>query len=167
MQNFSELYLQYYSPVYTLIRKLLGDNALSADLTQDVFMVLYQELAKNKTIQYPKTWLYKVAVNKSVNYINRKRIQFTINEQSETILQVPENIPDFDMVTKKNILDKALNKLRQDERTVIILYSEGLTYKEIAEISNVPFNSIGKMISRTLEKLKQQLKDKKYELLND
>ena len=47
---------------------------------------------------------------------------------------------------------------------LVVLYSEGLSYKEIAKASGVRFSSIGKMLSRILKKLETELKSHRYDL---
>jgi len=57
-------------------------------------------------------------------------------------------------------------KLKEHERLVVILYSEGLSYKEIAEVSGVKFTSVSQNLSRALDKLRPLLKNHYYEMLN-
>lgn len=168
MQNFNELYQQYYSSVFILSRKILNNSDDNADITQEVFIKLYQEINNNNIILYPKTWLYKVTVNKAINHLNRKK-EFVQLEENNNLKRISDDdiIDDIDQSTKKYILNKALDKLKPIEKVVIILYSEGLSYKEIAEVSEISFNTVGKLISRILEKLKIILKDNKDELLDE
>jgi len=57
-----------------------------------------------------------------------------------------------------------LKRLTKDESVLAILYSEGCSYKEIAEITGIRLTSVGKTLSRTLMKLGNELKKMKYEL---
>jgi len=168
MQNFNELYKQHYSSVYALTSKLLNNSDDAADIVQEVFIKLHQEITNNNIILYPKTWLYRVSVNKVVNHWNRKKEHVSL-EHNDAIQKTSDSYfnDNIDSNTKKAIFDVALNKLKPTEKTIILLYSEGLSYKEIAEIGEVPFNSVGKLISRTLEKLKLILQNKKDELLDE
>ena len=168
MQNFNDLYQQHYSSVYVLANKLLNNTNDSADVTQEVFINLYQEINKKNVILFPKTWLYRVTINKSINHLNREK-KYSSLDENDHLQKIPDKnvLNEIDNDEKKKILLNALNQLKPMEKAVIILYSEGLSYKEISEISEVQFKSVGKLISRTLEKLKKQLKDLRYELLND
>jgi RNA polymerase sigma-70 factor (ECF subfamily) len=58
----------------------------------------------------------------------------------------------------------ALVKLKPRDRMLAVLYSEGLSYKEMAEATGIRFASVGKLLSRTLEKIEMNFKDQGYEL---
>ncbi|MBP1664955.1 MAG: hypothetical protein H6Q19_2095 [Bacteroidetes bacterium] len=167
MQNFSELYQQYYSSVFSLSGKILNNRDDTADITQEVFIKLYQEINNNNIILYPKTWLYKVTVNKAINHLNRKK-EFVQLEENDNLKKGADDciLDEIDQSTRSNILNNALDKLKPTEKVVIILYSDGLSYKEIAEVSGINLNTVGKLISRTFEKLKIILKDNKDELFD-
>ena len=62
------------------------------------------------------------------------------------------------------MVQAALSSLNPHERALMVLYSEGMSYKEIAESTGMRFSSVGKTLSRTLEKLENELKKQKYEL---
>ena len=65
---------------------------------------------------------------------------------------------------EKEIIRQALLKLKPKEKALAILYSEGMSYKEISEISGIKFSSVGKMLSRTIKKLEENLKKMDYEM---
>ena len=72
--------------------------------------------------------------------------------------------PDDMKEQRITMVHAALSVLNPHERALMVLYSEGMSYKEIAESSGMRFSSVGKTLSRTLEKLENELKKQKYEL---
>jgi len=58
----------------------------------------------------------------------------------------------------------AFSKLKPEEKLLATVYSEGLSYKEISEVTGIKFSSVGKTLSRTLKKMEIELKKQKYEL---
>ena len=70
----------------------------------------------------------------------------------------------FEKMETEVMIRKALSNLKPQERILAVLYSEGFSYKEMAELTDIKFSSIGKMLSRTLGKLKEQLKKQNCEL---
>lgn len=58
----------------------------------------------------------------------------------------------------------ALNKLKPHEKILAVLYSEGMSYREMSEISGIKFTSIGKTLSRIIVKLGDELKKMNYEM---
>ena len=64
----------------------------------------------------------------------------------------------------KDVISLAVSKLNSQEKILATVYSEGLSYKEIAEVTGIKFSSIGKMLSRTLKKMEKELKNQRYDL---
>lgn len=152
--------------IYRLVSKFSADRYETEDIVQDVFMKLFIQL-KTDSIEFPKTWLYKVASNMCVNTVNRRKETYSIDEVIVQNVDNPDCIESkFEEAEQQEIIRNTLLKLDEHERLIIILYSEGLSYKEIAEISGVKFTSIGKTLSRTLEKLKPLLKGQYDAMLN-
>ena len=65
---------------------------------------------------------------------------------------------------RKAIVGKALSTLKTNERAMAVLYSEGLSYREIAEVTGINPASTGKMLSRILKKVESELKRLGYEM---
>lgn len=167
MSQFNDIYQQHYKTIFRLVSKFTLGSHVTDDIVQDVFVKLYLQMEAGVVVLYPKTWLYKVATNVCLNVLSRNKETHSI----ENIIHLETS--DTDSVDLKiendeqqRMLQNALLSLKENERTIVILYSEGLSYKEIAESSGVRFSSIGKILSRSLEKLKPLLKEQYYEMLN-
>jgi len=107
-----------------------------------------------------KEGLYKVTVNKCIDYMKKRQK----HEKNESATNLKAENYTLELAEKQTVIRLALSKLKEDESALAILYSEGLSYKEIAEITGIRFSSVGKMLSRTLTKLENELKKLKYEL---
>jgi RNA polymerase sigma-70 factor (ECF subfamily) len=101
-----------------------------------------------------------VTVNRCIDFIKKhpklEKIELFSNLKDE------DNSPEIN--ENLSLIRFALSKLKKDESVLAILYSEGLSYKEIAEITGIRFSSVGKTLSRTLKKLGNELKKYQYEL---
>ena len=64
----------------------------------------------------------------------------------------------------KEAISLAMVHLKPQEKVLVVSYSEGLSYKEIANLTGIKFNSIGKTLSRALKKLEKEMKKEKYGL---
>lgn len=161
LNNFELTYRENYQLVFRLACKLTGNRSLSADIAQEVFTDLYQQIKKQKEIRSLKSWLYKVTNNKCIDHLKSESRLFVKNESKEFNTQV-EDEPEQDF---SQIVREAINRLKENDKLLVILYSEGLSYKEISEISGINFTSVGKTLARALKKLEKELKPKYYELL--
>ena len=167
MEQFNDIYQQHYRTVFRLVSKFTLGSHETDDIVQDVFVKLYLQMEAGVVVLYPKTWLYKVATNTCLNTLSRNKETHSIDKISDLETTIADSIDTkIENAEQQNILQHALLKLKENERTIVILYSEGLSYKEIAEISGIRFSSIGKSLSRSLEKLKPLLKNQYDEMLN-
>jgi len=167
LEQFNELYKLHFTTIYRMVSKFSVNRFEAEDIVQEVFIRLYLHYESGGEVQYPKTWLYKVASNICINTVERrkqtKHIE-TVNEMELGICEGFENKIEED--EHIHIIQKALSTLKEQEKLMVILYSEGLSYKEISAISGVRFTSVSKSLSRALEKLKPLLKTHYHEMLN-
>ena len=159
MDQFDKIYKDNYRLIYNVVRKMVSDKDDTSDLVQEVFIKLYQSLEKKIVIEHPVSWLYKVTINKCIDYTKKhqphEKIELFTHIEDEHLVEPDE---------KQAIIRLAMTRLKEEEKMLAILYSEGLSYKEIAEITGMRFTSVGKTLARTLEKLGNELKNLKYDL---
>ncbi len=132
------------------------------DVVQDVFIAYYHRIQNGRAIDQPGAWLYRATLNKCVDC-------YRMNKIRHAGITVPEVLMDEAMpegLEVKAIMQTSIAQLKDVERKLVTLYSEGFSYKEMAAITDVKFSSIGKMLSRALDKLKEELKRNGYELFD-
>ncbi|MFO7657087.1 MAG: sigma-70 family RNA polymerase sigma factor [Bacteroidales bacterium] len=160
MNNFETIYKENYQKMYCVALNMINDRDAVCDIIQDIF-IYYHKISQNgNNINKPKSWLMRATINKCIDYSKYKK--------RYTIIDNIESIPITEDVTEKNqnieIIKHALTILKPEEKTLAILYSEGMSYKEISEISGIKFSSVGKMLSRTIKKMDEILKKMDYEM---
>ena len=160
MDQFDKIYSDNYRLIFNVVLKMVHDSENTSDLVQEIFIELYQNLEKNRIIEYPRSWLCKVAVNRCIDYC--KKIHK--HEKIELLSNLKDEENACEMDENQNVIRLAMAKLKKEESLLAILYSEGLTYKEIAQITGIRFSSVGQTLSRTLKKLGNELKKYKYDL---
>ena len=141
--------------MFRVATRMIGDKEDVSDIIQEIFIDFFNKTNNGNLIQYPKSWLYRATINKR----NRKRFQ-NLDSVSEHKSE-PGTIEDQEM---KDAITLAVSKLKPQERILTTVYSDGLSYKEIAEITGIKYSSIGKTLSRTLKKIEKELKNQRYEL---
>jgi len=160
LNRFEEIYNENYPRIFRVAQKMVGNRDNASDIVQEVFIYLFDRIKNGSEILHLNTWLYRATINKSIDCL-RKQKRF------QPIESLKESIIDEELIERQEttaIVNKAISKLKPHEKIIVVLYSEGLSYKEIAEASGVKFSSIGKTLSRALEKLEIELKDQHYEL---
>ena len=130
---------------------MLRDTDAARDVVHDVFMAYYFVLNDKKVIKDEKNWLIRCTINKGVDFL-RKNKKIVSNEtvaKSDNTLQTIDS--QLDLISISNLI----SKLDAKDQSLVVLYSEGYSYKEIAEIIGMNFNSVGKTLSRILKKLRR------------
>ena len=149
--EFEITYLSNYQRLFRIAAKMLHDSDAARDVVHDVFMAYYFVLDDKKVIKDSKNWLIRCTINKGVDFLrkNKKIISDeTVTKQDKT----PQNIDSqIDLMSLSNLI----SKLDAKDQSLVVLYSEGYSYKEIAGVTGINFNSVGKTLSRILEKLRR------------
>ena len=148
--EFEKTYRNFYPKLFRIAAKLLQDSEGAKDVVQDVFTAYYYALQGKKSINEVEKWLVRSTINKGVDY-KRKNARLVVLEDMQTNENIVENQNDASEIL--NVVER----LGKKEKTMVVLYSEGYSYKEIAEITGRNFNSVGKTLSRIMEKIKKQL----------
>ena len=158
-RNFNPLVERYTQKIRRYITHLTGNWQESEDITQEVFLLAYKNIANFNYKMKFSAWLYRIAHNQSVNFIKKhyrvKNVEFDDQIQNELI----ENIDYEDLIDKKisaRRVKAAVKKLKPKEQEIIYLYYfEEKKYEEIADILQISINSIGPTIKRIKVKLKK------------
>jgi RNA polymerase sigma-70 factor (ECF subfamily) len=142
---FNQLVRKYQQKVYWLVRKMVVDHDDANDITQDVFIKAWTALENFRGDSKFYTWLYRIASNEAINFLNKKRKRFfiSINDVESELSEKLEADPlvSGDAIQLK--LQKALLKLPEKQRLVFNLkYFEELPYDEIAEITGTSVGAL-------------------------
>lgn len=167
---FKELVQLYQKQVIGTCYSLLGNYEDAQDIAQEVFIEVYESIDKFRKESKLSTWIYRIAVNKSLNY---KRIQtrkqwvksiesFFGKENNETlkVSAYSSDMPNdgIDREERKAILHKALAKLPDNQRIAFTLNKyEELSYQQIAEVMQTSLSAIESLIHRAKINLQKSL----------
>ncbi len=137
---------------------MISDREAVHDIVQEVFIYYYQKSQSNHQIEHLPSWLIRATINKCIDYSSRRKKHQKIDSinhyaTQDDILEHHQN---------QNVIEMALSMLETDERKLVVLYSEGMTYKEISQIAGIHLPSVGKMLSRSLKKMTGILKKLKH-----
>ncbi len=163
--EFEEIYKLYYNEMKRFTFQLNIDENEKDDLIQDVFLKLYFEFQKNIKIENYRAWLYKTMLNKARNI--HKTIKIHTEIDTDIYLSKKNYIDlhqEFDEKERKKIVLDTLNQMPEKEKEILLLYYDGLSYYEIANITEINYNSIGTTLVRAIQKFKNVLKLQYHEM---
>jgi RNA polymerase sigma-70 factor (ECF subfamily) len=150
---YESLYLHYYPMVLQLcLGYTKGDRELAEDLTQEVFINVWNALSSFKGEALHKTWIYRITVNTCLLYLrdNKKRQTTTLNEVPNG---VEHEISDNEQ-NKYESLYRVIGELPQVERLIMMLLLEELDYSEIAQITGLSSINLRVKMHRIKKKMR-------------
>ncbi|MEO7488536.1 MAG: RNA polymerase sigma factor, partial [Ferruginibacter sp.] len=160
-QDYNLLINRYQQNVFRTVMGLLHNKEDAEEITQDVFVKVYQSLAAFNGRSAFSTWLYRIAVNTSLNYLRKKkRKNFWIGLTD--ILQVASQDKSVETIiterSDKAILQKALHELPEKQRLAFVFtkYQE-LPQKQVADIMNTSEGAVEQLLIRAKNNLKKIL----------
>ncbi len=165
------LLMEKYQPL--IFRTCLGfvhNKDDSDDLTQEVFVQAYQSLSSFKGEAAFSTWLYRIAVNASLNRMRKSKKKSILQYfksipgaekeiQDQFVNEAPEN-PEEILISKEysDWLRIALDSLPENQRTAIVLSKyDDLPQKEIAEIMGITEGAVEALLQRAKKNLRERL----------
>lgn len=163
--TFERLYKHNYEPIFKFCFRFLNNREKAMDVVQDTFLKLFEQMNKGEYhIENPKAWLYKVAGNKCINLIDTMKRQNEINKQLDFLSHENAN-PESQLISEENRLRvrRIISSLEPTHQLLVLLYQDGLSYKEMSEASGIPLNSIGKTLWRSIEKISQKINGTDHE----
>jgi len=165
VQSFKKIVISYNMMVYTLAYRVLKNREEAEEVTQDVFLKVYQSLHSFNMKSKLSTWIYRITYNSSINKVKSQKRQFEtteINRDNEYSAYISDDTQNTisDEETRKTI-NGAILKLPEVDRIIITLYYyEELSVKEIADITSISVQNVKIKLYRSRKKLFNELKDK-------
>ncbi len=150
-------------PITGYLHRLVGEREAALDLAQDTFLQVYKETGKTH-LEIADAWVYRVATNYGLRYLNRKLLrqfipfsfgsdsQGAVDEQEQSLIE-----PSFEEQTETSMLiSEAFSKLSSTDAACVQLhYGDGFTYEQIGEIVNISPEAVRKRVARGVEKFRK------------
>ena len=135
-----------------------ADPSLREDLTQQIFLAVWQALPNWRGESSLKTFIARVAQNRSISFVTKQVRQGPVAELPERIeAEAPNPEEQVMQMNEREILMEATRRLPLPQRQVIILVLEGFTYPEISEMLEIAPNALALRLSRAKAALKTML----------
>jgi RNA polymerase sigma factor (sigma-70 family) len=152
---------QYQQRIYGTIRKMVIIHEDADDVLQNTFIKALKHIHKFNGQSALFTWLYRIAVNESLNFLDKKKKRFFIplEDHLEVMAQYLDRSPliDGDEVQKR--LQKAILRLPEKQRLIFNMrYFEDLTYEQISEITDTSVGALKASYHHASKKIEEDIK---------
>ncbi len=172
-EAFRDLVEQYQDRIYNTCLGFVKNTQDADDIAQEVFIEVYTSINSFKGKSKLSTWIYRIAVNKSLEHIRktkRKKRYGIFNRFFTPETGNDLQIPDFDHPgiavensEKARILFWAIDKLPENQKIAFTLHKlEDLSYEQISEVMNRSLSSVESLLHRAKNNLKKYLHDYYY-----
>ena len=155
---FAELVREHQDRVFDLVFRMLGDREEALDISQEIFVSIHSAVARFRGDSRVSTWVFRIARNHCLNRLKylgrRERGRSTeISDVPEAVLERnnPSTRPDAAMEEsqQKEMVQRAIAELTEEHRMLVVLRDiEGLSYHEIAAITDQPEGTVKSRLHR-------------------
>lgn len=159
---FKKLVQEYKERLYWHIRKIVLDHEDANDVIQNTFIKIHLNIDKFKGDSSLFTWMYRIATNESINFINSKSSKIGLQNQEwiESKAQGLKADSYFDGDEAALILQKLVAKLPEKQRIVFNMkYFDGMSYQTISEILGTSEGALKASYHHAVQKIKTKLND--------
>jgi RNA polymerase sigma-70 factor, ECF subfamily len=166
---FGELVRHYYPGVVQVVYRLCGDTRLAEDMAQEAFLRGWINLPSFRPQSSLRNWLYRIAVNATLDVLRRRQAETLEDEQAQMIPD-PAMGPETALIEKERValLQRAMQALPEAARSVLVLREYGeLSYQEIATVLDVPVGTVMSRLNYARNRLRELLKGDLVQLENE
>jgi len=172
-QTFHELVSRYEGELYGYLRHYLGDADMADDVFQQTFLQIHLKCDKFEPGRKVRPWLYTVATNQAIDYQRRNRRHQMVSldrrvgtdneNEAGTLVELldgDENTPleHAEALEQREQVRRAVSNLPEQVRQVVVLvYFQGLKYREAAEILDLPVGTVKSRLHAAINKLNEAL----------
>ena len=154
--------------VYNTALSIVQQSEEAEDVTQEVFVQVYQSVQGFKGDSKFSTWLYRITLSKAMDHERRKKrkkrfgfVKSLFGENNEAVVDPPDfHHPGvvLDNKEKSAILFKAVDKMPENQRIAFVLNKvEGLSYQEISDVMETTVSAVESLMHRAKSNLRKEL----------
>ena len=168
---YDELIRRYQERIYATVYHMTSNHEDANDLTQETFIKAYRALKSFKGDSSFYTWVYRIAVNKTINFLKQRknRVQMSLNDldwnaehNPDLVALISDKTPrrDLNLAELQEKLNAAMQKLSETHRLVVTLHDvQGLPHEEIGRIMNCNVGTVRSRLFYARQQLQAYLSD--------
>lgn len=171
LEAYDELIKRYQERIYATVYHMTSNHEDANDLAQDAFIKAFQALKSFKGGSSFYTWLYRIAVNKTINFLKQRKnrlhmslndLDFNTENNPDLVALISDKTPRREAGLKElsEKLNEALLKLSEQHRLVMVLHDvQGQSHEEIAEIMNCNIGTVRSRLFYARQQMQAWLTD--------
>lgn len=171
LQSYDELIKRYQERIYATIYHMTSNHEDANDLAQESFIKAFQALASFKGGSSFYTWLYRIAVNKTINFLKQRKnrthmslndLDFNAEHDPDLMALISHKTPrrDAGLSELQEKLNAALQKLSEPHRLVVVLHDvQGQSHEEIAKVMDCNIGTVRSRLFYARQQLQSELAD--------
>jgi RNA polymerase sigma-70 factor (ECF subfamily) len=166
--GFNQIVLLYQKQVYRFARRLLNSHDDADDVTQEVFIRLYNSISGFRGESKLSTYIYRITYNLSINHLKKysKSLKLHTDLDDGNLASVKSDYNpevDFEKSEKEKLVRNACNALPDKQKAIFNLrFYENLTYEEIAKITGKSLGGVKANYFHAFKKIEAKIKKSKY-----
>src|SRR5882757_7890213 len=171
LEAYDELIKRYQERIYATVYHMTSNHEDANDLAQDAFIKAFQALKSFKGGSSFYTWIYRIAVNKTINFLKQRKnrlhmslndVDFNAEHDPDLVALISEKTPrrEVNLAELQEKLNEAMQKLSEPNRLVVTLHDvQGLSHDEIAEIMDCNIGTVRSRLFYARQQLQAYLSD--------
>jgi RNA polymerase sigma factor (sigma-70 family) len=168
---YDDLVRRYQERIYATLYHMTSNHEDANDLAQEAFIKAFQALKSFKGGSSFYTWVYRIAVNKTINFLKQRKnraqmslddLDFNAEHDPDLVALISEKTPrrEINLAELQETLNIALQKLSEHHRLVVTLHDvQGLSHEEIAEIMDCNIGTVRSRLFYARQQLQAYLSD--------
>jgi len=154
---FEEIFKKNRDRVFRLCCMYSGDSDMRKDLMQDIFIKVWENMGSFRGEASMSTWIYRIALNTCLTHIRSNKKKFQVKSLPDNF-DIEDIEPSRDEEQDLKLFIQSVNQLPSFDRTLISLYLEDLSGKEISDITGLSEANVRVKIHRIKEHLSKIIK---------
>jgi RNA polymerase sigma factor (sigma-70 family) len=171
LEAYDELVRRYQERIYATVYHMTSNHEDANDLAQETFIKAYQALASFKGGSSFYTWVYRIAVNKTINFLKQRKhkaqmslddLDFNAEHDPDLVALISEKTPrrEISLAELQEKLNEAMLKLSEPHRLAVTLHDvQGMSHEQIAEIMGCNVGTVRSRLFYARQQLQAHLSD--------
>ena len=156
--TFTQQFRQYEGSLYRMAYVYVKNEQDALDVMQETAYRAYKNYHTLQNPQYFKTWVTRILINCAIDCIRKNKGILPLEDYAENLPELSHN--EEQQIILSTTLQQLMNTLNPTEKSVVLLkYYEQYTFKEIAQLLNLPTGTVKSLLYRALHKLRTAAKE--------